>query len=329
MIIIWWVSFNRFMCYHIKNYQQLSEYMKRNDVQWLENVIWEYDDMGYILRFVIKPNGVSFDVSKMGFGYNVRNISYTFAIIHHIKVLRGFDRWNMKQFTQIDHMFSESSSLETIEGLDNWTFSPNMCNLCCMFYMCQALKSFNVSNWNVSNVTMFYGMFMGCKSIVSLDLSNWDMSKAERLENMFQNCSSLVSIKLPKIPPPANANLSGMFCSCSSLVSIENLDKWIEVSRASELIKDMFKGCYMLTTSDDATPRKVVYDMKQREELETLKQQVQQITNTNEMKQTIEQQANEIKALKQSNEELKNMILQQREEMEQMKKIFQMFASSL
>lgn len=48
----------------------------------------------------------------------------------------------------------------------------------------------DISGWDVSNATNFFGMFMGCVNFNS-DLSNWDVSNVVSFERMFQSCTSL------------------------------------------------------------------------------------------------------------------------------------------
>ena len=47
---------------------------------------------------------------------------------------------------------------------------------------------FDVSEWDVSNVTNMESMFFNCKKF-DCDLSNWDVSKVENMSNMFYNCN--------------------------------------------------------------------------------------------------------------------------------------------
>ena len=47
--------------------------------------------------------------------------------------------------------------------------------------------NFDVSGWDVSNVTNMSAMFYYCKNF-NCDLSNWDVSKVTDMDNMFVNC---------------------------------------------------------------------------------------------------------------------------------------------
>ena len=69
--------------------------------------------------------------------------------------------------------------------VSGWDVS-NVTNMSAMFYYC---KNFNcdLSNWDVSNVENTSYMFYNCKNF-NCDLSNWDVSKVTDMDNMFVNC---------------------------------------------------------------------------------------------------------------------------------------------
>ena len=43
-----------------------------------------------------------------------------------------------------------------------------------MFYECNSLKNFDLSNFNTKNVTDMSNMFYGCYSLTNIDLSNFN-----------------------------------------------------------------------------------------------------------------------------------------------------------
>ena len=57
--------------------------------------------------------------------------------------------------------------------------------------------NFDVSKWDVSNVTNMESMFFNCKKF-DCDLSNWDVSKVENMHSMFINCISFEGKGLDK-----------------------------------------------------------------------------------------------------------------------------------
>ena len=76
------------------------------------------------------------------------------------------------------------------------------------------LKSIDVSNWDVSNVTDMYCMFDSCLSLESIDVSNWDVRNVVYMSNMFEDCSSLESIDVSKWDVSNVRNMSDMFKDC-------------------------------------------------------------------------------------------------------------------
>ena len=70
-----------------------------------------------------------------------------------------------------------------------------------LFVGCSNLKTLNLSNWNVSNVTdmsnmfgLHHGMYRtqpACKSLTALDLSGWNTSSVSDMSQMFEGCSKL------------------------------------------------------------------------------------------------------------------------------------------
>jgi len=48
----------------------------------------------------------------------------------------------------------------------------------------------DISDWNMSNVTVTYRMFAGCKLLMSIgDISNWDISNVTNMKDMFKSCN--------------------------------------------------------------------------------------------------------------------------------------------
>ena len=101
--------------------------------------------------------------------------------------------------TDMSGMFSDLSSLNSLEGL---------------------------SSWNTSSVTDMGGMFSSCEKLTSLDLSGWDTSKVADMSNMFNACSALTSLDLRGWDTSNVTNMSSMFNYCILLTSLEGLGSW-------------------------------------------------------------------------------------------------------
>ena len=73
--------------------------------------------------------------------------------------------------------------------VSGWDVS-NVTNMSAMFYYC---KNFNcdLSNWDVSKVTDMDNMFVNCKKF-NCDLSDWDISNITRRKKMFYRCDKMI-----------------------------------------------------------------------------------------------------------------------------------------
>ena len=57
----------------------------------------------------------------------------------------------------------------------SWLFEYISCN-------------FDISNWDVSNVTDMDSMFVNCKKFTGKGLENWNVSKVKTMRTMFNGC---------------------------------------------------------------------------------------------------------------------------------------------
>ena len=99
--------------------------------------------------------------------------------------------------------------------------------------------NFDVSKWDVSNVTNMAFMFVGCESFEGKGLENWDVSNVEISSFMFLKCENL-NCDLSKWDVRNIKRMSSMFSYCEKFdgKSIENWDISNVVS-----VRNMFKGC--------------------------------------------------------------------------------------
>ena len=78
--------------------------------------------------------------------------------------------------------------------------------------------NFNVSKWDVSNVTNMNSMFAVCKNFKG-DLSGWDVSNVKNMRSMFEGCENFNS-DLSRWNVSNVKNMGSMFNGCSSLKKI-------------------------------------------------------------------------------------------------------------
>ena len=124
--------------------------------------------------------------------------------------------------------------------ISNWDVS-NVTNMYGMLYKC---KTFNcdLSNWDVSNVKDISNMFVECYNF-NADLSNWNVSNVTNMESMFFDCYKFTGKGLENWDVSNVKNMSGMFNGCTWL----NIDfsKW-DVSNVTDM-HTMFRLCSHFT----------------------------------------------------------------------------------
>ena len=99
---------------------------------------------------------------------------------------------------QYDLNFIDTSKITDMSGLftciahDFDVSSWDVSNVTCMEYMFVNCKNFNcdLSYWDVSNVTDMDNMFYNCKKF-NCDLSDWDISNITRWKNTFYGCDKM------------------------------------------------------------------------------------------------------------------------------------------
>ena len=82
--------------------------------------------------------------------------------------------------TSLYGLFSKMTSLKTIEGLSNLDTSK-VTDMDSMFRDCSSLETLDVSGFDTSRVTDMSGMFYECNSLTTLDVSHFDTSKVTRM----------------------------------------------------------------------------------------------------------------------------------------------------
>lgn len=108
-----------------------------------------------------------------------------FAHLTSLKNFTGLDKLDTSQLTAMDDMFSDDSSLTSID----------------------------LSHFNTSNVTSMGSTFSGCSSLTSLDLSSFNTNKLETLVGTFSGCTSLSYLDL------SNFNFANQYFSGSGALS--------------------------------------------------------------------------------------------------------------
>lgn len=117
-----------------------------------------------------------------------------------------------------------------------------------MFYGCIKLKSVDLSNANMPNLSNMARMFYGATNIETINLNNIDVSNVTYMTDAFCNCENLKELNFSvKMTTSATTNTSNMFSGCKSLTS---LDLSTMNTQNVSIMFDMFKDCEKLESID-------------------------------------------------------------------------------
>ena len=242
----------------------------------------EFDDIDGTWEDFVET--VVFDSSLANLNYPVIYGDFFSNPLPKVKTIVGLENLDWSQVKSIDGMFSEFSSLESID-LSFLANSKKIEDMSYLFRDCTSLKSVDLSCINTENVrslSLLFGgctslesvnlfslnsmqeylnmdaMFADCKSLRTLDLSNFDISNVGKvsMSDMFYGCSSLVELDLSNFDTSNVWCMERMFQDCSNLVSVYVGSGWsTEAIRYQYYGENMFTGCTSIVGQDGS-----VYD---------------------------------------------------------------------
>lgn len=148
--------------------------------------------------------------------------------------------------TSLYGLFSKMTSLKTIEGLSNLDTSK-VTDMDSMFRDCSSLETLDVSGFDTSRVTDMDGMFYECRKLQIIDVSKFDTSKVKSMGFMFSYCEGVKTIDVSNFNTENVTIMCNMFQSASQC---EVLDvKNFNTSRVTRM-DGMFSGCKSITSLD-------------------------------------------------------------------------------
>ena len=178
---------------------------------------------------------------------------YMFSSFTKLKNVKQFYHFDASNVTNMRSFLSDCSSLETLEGLENWDVSK-VETLQLAFgmnsYIVQIgeeshLKSIKaLKNWNTKSLTSIRSMLNFAANLESLEgLENWDLSNVENMYMTFSNCRKISSLKpLSKWNTSKVNNMSYTFANTIGLKNLEGLENWDTSSVTN--FKGMFQTYY-------------------------------------------------------------------------------------
>lgn len=156
------------------------------------------------------------NISKVVFEDPIHPVStsFWFYYLSQMTEIEGLDKLDTSGVTDMQDMFGECRSLESID-LSSFDTS-GVTNMKEMFYRCEAVTSLDVSAFDTSNVQDMSSMFSGCVSLEELDLSDFSTASLQNINSMFARDSALSRLDLRNFDININTNTS-MFAECKSL----------------------------------------------------------------------------------------------------------------
>ena len=101
-------------------------------------------------------------------------------------MVNALDKVQPKNKTQLKQLINYAFK-HNIYDL-NFIDTSEITDMSLLFSNC--MHNFDVSSWDVSNVTCMEYMFAGCEKF-NCDLSDWDISNITRWKNMFDGCYNM------------------------------------------------------------------------------------------------------------------------------------------
>ncbi len=186
-------------------------------------------------------------VTKVVFNSSFANARPTstrswFAMMKNLTSITGLSYLNTENVTNMRAMFSNSSSLTSL-NLSHFN-TAKVTNMYDMFWNCTGLTSLNVSSFNTSNVTTMSYMFGNCSSLTSLDLSSFNTANVKNLGYVFMGCSGLTGLDLSNFNTAKVTSMYYMFRNCSNLKTVYAGSGW--TTNAVTSSTQMFYNCTKL-----------------------------------------------------------------------------------
>ena len=115
-------------------------------------------------------------------------------LIYNIKNLIKQDIYDFNcidtsEITDMSHLFKYINLYNVNFDVSKWDVS-NVTNMKGMFYYCENFDC-NLFDWDVNNVENMEDMFTWCNNFTGKGLENWDVSNVKFMNDIFYNCLSL------------------------------------------------------------------------------------------------------------------------------------------
>lgn len=109
--------------------------------------------------------------------------------------------------------------------------------------------NYEISNLDVSNLTLYNSLFENCTKLTSANLSSWDSTNVTSMAGMFRYDNALTSVNVSNLVGTNVVNTENMFFGCTSLTSIDLSNFSITTSKW-KYATNMFGRCLALQFLD-------------------------------------------------------------------------------
>ncbi|MBR4470894.1 MAG: BspA family leucine-rich repeat surface protein [Erysipelotrichaceae bacterium] len=118
---------------------------------------------------------------------SVKDMSKMFRGCMKLSGIGDISSWDVSKCQSFAHMFANTSELSNVGDLSLWDISDQCVDLSYMFQNSSSLlpSSFDLSGWDVSNVTDMSHMFENSHTLNTLDISDWDTGNLMDMSYMF------------------------------------------------------------------------------------------------------------------------------------------------
>ena len=147
---------------------------------------------------------------------------------------------NTSKITDMSNLFKYINLYNVNFDVSKWDVS-NVTNMNYMFNGCIKFDC-DLSNWDVSNVLFMASMFDKCQNFTGKGLENWDVSKVRNTQYMFNDCKEF-NCDLSKWNTRSIIHMHYMFYNCKKFDC--DLSNW-DVSNVENMMSTFF-GCTKFT----------------------------------------------------------------------------------
>ena len=225
-------------------------FYKCGKLQSIDTANWETGNLETLLGTFCRCTSLtSLDLTGWDTS-NVTDMKYVFSNSSALVTIKGLDTWDTSNVTEMNEMFGWCRSLVDLSGISNWDTSK-VTTLYQTFTCCESVTELNIGNWDTSSLTDLHFTFKGARSLTELDLSGWDVSKVTTFSSMFSSEGSnnpdmqLESINLANWDTSSCTAFSYMFYGCGQLEQLD-LSGWDTSSVTTTY--HMFADCNNLTS---------------------------------------------------------------------------------